>query len=277
LKEIKMKKILYLLLAAIMLVGIVAACGDDAPAPAATPAGDTETAAPADGERQTINVWSFTDEIPYAAQRFTELNPDFPYDINITIIATDGGAYQTALDQALIAGGASAPDIYTAEASFVLKYTQGEASSWAKPYRDFGIDIDSRIRQAEIATYIVDLGTNPDGDVVALAFQNTGSGLIYRRSIAIEVWGTDDPAEIANITGPGWDKYLAAAAELHAAGFAIASGEGDLWQVIRNTATQPYVVDGRLHLDPMREVYFDVAKAVIEGVFTNRSPSWNDP
>ena len=79
----------------------------------------------------TINVWSFTDEVPRMLERYKELNPDFPHDFNVTIIATTDGAYQPALDQALLSGGSEAPDIFTAEAAFVLKYTQGDAANLA--------------------------------------------------------------------------------------------------------------------------------------------------
>ena len=100
--------------------------------------------------------------------------------INPTIIATTDGAYQPALDQALAAGGADAPDIYCAEAAFVLKYTQGEAASYAASYADLGIDIDSKLSESEIAQYSVDIGTNPDGNVVGLGYQATGGCFIYR-------------------------------------------------------------------------------------------------
>ena len=251
-----MKKLLLVLLAVFVLIGF-SSCGD--------------------GGKNVINVWSFTDEIPNALLRFKEMNPEFPYDFNITIIATTEGAYQPALDQALVGGGRRAPDIFTAEAAFVLKYTQGEVSSFALPYKDLGIDIDNQLRASQIATYIYELGTRPsDNQVVGLGFQNTGSGLIYRRSIAKEVFGTDDPAVISNIVGPGWDKYLAAAAQLKAKGYSIASGEGDIWQVMRNTATQSYVVDGKLYLDPAREAFLDVAKSLYDNDYTNRTGAWSD-
>jgi len=253
-----MKKSLLLLLA-LVIVGGVFLIGCDS------------------GSKTTINVWSFTDEVPNALLRFKEMNPSFPYDFNITIIATTEGAYQPALDQALAGGGRRAPDLFTAEAAFVLKYTQGEFSNYALPYRDLGINIDSQLRAAQIATYIYQLGTRPtDNQVVGLAFQNTGSGLIYRRSIARDVFGTDNPEAIAGIVGPGWDKYLAAGAALREKGYSIAAGEGDIWQVMRNVATRPYVVDGRLYLDPAREQFLDVAKALYDNDLTNRVNAWSD-
>lgn len=145
--------------------------------------------------KKVINVWSFTDEVPNMIERYKELHPEFDYEIKTTIIATTDGAYQPALDQALIGGGADAPDIYTAEAAFVLKYTQGDAKQYAATYKDLGIDVDRLVKEADIAQYTIDIGTNERG-LVGLGYQATGGAFIYRRSIAKDVWGTDDPQVI---------------------------------------------------------------------------------
>ena len=107
-----------------------AADAGDSGSEAEAPAADSGSA----GGSGTINVWAFTDEVPGMIEKYIEAHPDFGYDINTTIIATTDGAYQPALDQALAAGGAEAPDLYCAEAAFVLKYTQGDASGYAMPY-----------------------------------------------------------------------------------------------------------------------------------------------
>ncbi|HZJ89009.1 MAG TPA: carbohydrate ABC transporter substrate-binding protein, partial [Sphaerochaeta sp.] len=103
--------------------------------------------------KKVINLWSFTDEVPNMMKKFKELNPDFDYEFETTIIATTDGAYMPALDQALAGGGANAPDIYCAEAAFVLKYTQGDAAHFAAPYKDLGINVDAKLREADIAAY----------------------------------------------------------------------------------------------------------------------------
>ena len=209
------------------------------------------------GGANTINVWAFTDEVPGMIEKYIETHPDFGYDINTTIIATTDGAYQPALDQALAAGGAEAPDIYCAEAAFVLKYTQGDASQYAMPYADMGIDVDAALKAADIAQYTVDIGTNQDGKLVGLGYQATGGAFIYRRSIAQDVWGTDDPAEIAKKIGPGWDQFFAAAEELKAKGYGIVSGDGDIWHAVENSSETGWIVDGKLNIDPKREEFLD--------------------
>ena len=225
---------------------------------------------------KVINVYAFTDEVPKMLEKFKEFNPDFPYEIKTTIIATTEGAYQPALDQALSSGGADAPDIYCAEAAFVLKYTQGEAAKYAASYKDLGIDVENKIKEADIAQYTVDIGTNPDGNVVGLGYQATGGAFIYRRSIAKDVWGTDDPEVIKTKIGPGWDKFYAAAEELKAKGYGIVSGDGDIWHAVENSSDKGWVVDGKLTIDPKREEFLDLSKKLKDNGYHNDTQDWQD-
>lgn len=225
---------------------------------------------------KVINVWSFTDEVPKMLEKYKELHPDFDYQIKSTIIATTDGAYQPALDQALVSGGADAPDIYCAESAFVLKYTQGDAAQFAAPYKSLGISVDSLLKKADIAQYTVDIGTNKSGELVGLGYQATGGALIYRRSIAKAVWGTDDPAVIKTKVGPGWEKFFQAAAELKAKGYGILSGDGDIWHAIEGASEKGWIVDGKLYLDPDREAFLDMAKMLRDKGYHNDTRDWTD-
>ena len=80
-----------------------------------------------------------------------------------------------------------APDIYVAEAAFILKYAQGDAHQFAAPYKEL-VSIDRLLEEAEIAPYTVEIGTNPAGQLVALGYQATGGAFIYRRSLAEQTW-----------------------------------------------------------------------------------------
>ncbi len=279
-----MKRFLSLALSLILVLSL-AGCGSQSTSGAAEPAAPAAEAPAAEAEApaaevadgdNVINVYSFTDEVPGMIDKFIATHPDFPYTMKSTIIATTDGAYQPALDQALVAGGADAPDIYCAEAAFVLKYTQGEASQYAAAYKDLGIDVDNEVKAADIAQYTVDIGTNPNGDLVALGYQATGGAFIYRRSIAKDVWGTDDPAEIGKKIGPGWDKFFAAADELKAKGYGIVSGDGDVWHAVENSSPQGWVVDGALNIDPKREEFLDISKKLKDGDLHNDTQDWQD-
>lgn len=226
--------------------------------------------------KKVINLWSFTDEVPNMMKKFKELNPDFDYEFETTIIATTDGAYMPALDQALAGGGANAPDIYCAEAAFVLKYTQGDAAHFAAPYKDLGINVDAKLREADIAAYTVDIGSNDAGDLVGLGYQATGGAFIYRRSIAKDVWGTDDPAFVTSKVGPGWDRFFSAAEDLARKGYAIISGDGDIWHAIEGSSEEGWIVDDKLFIDPSREEFLDMAKMMLEKGYTNDTQDWSD-
>ncbi|NLW11809.1 MAG: ABC transporter substrate-binding protein [Clostridiaceae bacterium] len=283
-----MKKALSLLLALVLVIGL-AACGGgtDTTTTTAAPAdnGETTTAAPEEtttapsGDKEKINLYAFTDEVPGMIQRYLDFNPEVAekYELNATIIATTDGAYQPALDQALAGGGADAPDIYCAEAAFILKYSQGDAYQFAMPYEDLGIDVAAKLEEADIAQYTVDIGTNPDGKLVGLGYQATGGAFIYRRSLAEQVWGTDDPAEISKKVGPGWDTFFAAAEEMAAEGISMVSGDGDVWHAVENSSEKGWVVDGKLNLDPNREEFLDIAKTLKDKGFMNETTDWQDP
>ena len=229
------------------------------------------------GAEDVINLYAFTDEVPTMLQHYIDTHPEFGYKLNTTIIATTDGLYQPALDQALTAGGADAPDIYCAEAAFILKYAQGDMASYAAAYDDLGIDTAAAIKAADIAQYTVDIGTRPaDGKVVGLGYQATGGAFIYRRSIAKDVWGTDDPAVIATKIGPGWDKFFEAAEELKAKGYGIVSGDGDIWHAIENSSEKGWIVDGELYIDPAREAFLDMSKKLKDNGYHNDTTDWSD-
>ncbi len=227
----------------------------------------------------TINLWAFTDEVPKMVEKYVEANPDFGYEIKTTIIDTTNGEYQPALDQTLANGDDDSPDIYCAEAAFVLKYTKGDAASYAASYKELGIDVDNKIKEADIAQYSVDIGTNPDGEVVALGYQATGGCFMYRRSIAKDTFGTDDPAEIAELIGAGsgnWDKFFDAAESLKQKGYSIVSGDGDIWHAVENSSNSGWIVDGKLTIDSKREEFLDLSKRLVENDYCNGTVDWEE-
>lgn len=273
------KKLFSVLLCASMIVTLFAGCGGGGQETTGDAAGTEVASGTTDSGKEKLRVMSFTDEVPNMIQKYIDTHPDFPYELETVIVATTDGLYQPALDQALAAGGDEAPDIYCAEAAFILKYAQGDASGYAAPYADLGIDVDAAIANADIAQYTIDIGTNTDGQLVALGYQATGGAFIYRRSVAIDTWGTDDPAVVAEKIGGGtgsWDQFFAAAEELKAKGYGIISGDGDLWHAVENSSDQGWIVDGKLNIDPKREAFLDLSKTLKDNGYHNDTQDWQD-
>ncbi len=240
--------------------------------------GAAEAGAPA--KKTVLNVMSFTDEVPKMITRYFELHPEeaAKYEMNTTIIATTDGLYQPALDEKLAQGGADAPDIYCAEAAFVLKYAQGDASQYAATYKSLGIDVDKLVKEAQIAQYTIDIGSR-NGELVGLGYQATGGAFIYNRSVAKDAFGSDDPKVVAEKIGAGtqsWDKFFEAAAALRAKGYAIVSGDGDIWHAIENSSDKGWIVDGKLYIDPKREAFLDLSKKLKDNDYHNDTQDWQE-
>ena len=229
-------------------------------------------------EKEVINVMAFTDEVPSMVQKYLDMHPDLNFEMKETIVATTNQEYQPALDEML--KGDNAPDLYALEAAFVLKYTQGDAAGFAATYDDLGIETSKRLAESKIATYASEVGTRPsDSKVVALPYQAAGGCFLYRRSIAKDVWGTDDPAEISKKIGGGsqtWDQFWVAAAELKAKGYGIISGDGDIWHAIENSSDSAWIVDGKLNIDPKREALLDISKMLKDNDWHNETQDWQD-
>ncbi|MBO4640560.1 MAG: carbohydrate ABC transporter substrate-binding protein [Treponema sp.] len=224
----------------------------------------------------TINLWAFTDEVPGMVEKYLANNPSVNAKLNTTIIATTDGAYQPALNEALKNGEV---DLYAAEAAFILKYSKGDMSEFAAPYKDFGIKIDKAIKDADIASYTVDIGSNEKGQVVGLGYQATGGCFIYNRSVAKKVFGSDDPKTVQAAIGGGsqsWDKFWDAAKKCADNGVAIVSGDGDIWHAIENSSDKGWIVDDQLYLDPKREAFLDVSKNLTDNGWSNKTQDWTD-
>ncbi len=301
-----MKKIVASILCFTLCAGMIAGCDDKKETTKATEGTqstqsesqtDTESQADTESEGEStvktdttavlsmgtgdiaINVYAMSNEVPGMIEEFFKRNPDMASKYKVTALVSnnDGNGYETKLNAALSAGGDIAPDLYVAEADYILPYTQGDLSSFAAPYSSFIDGVDGKITEADIAKYTVELGTNTSGELVALCYQCTGGAMIYSAKIAKEVFGGDDAATVEAAIGAGsgsWDKFIEAAGKLKEKGYATVSALGDLWNVCEKAAQTPWVVDGALKIDPQREKYLDLCKTFIENDYTNDASAW---
>lgn len=151
-------------------VMVLAACGN----------GEDEEATAEDGD-QTLTIWSFTDELEYAIEEFKERNPEV--EVDFTIVPTED--YMTRI-RPVLQSGVNAPDVFTGEAAFVRELV--EAGYW-EPLDQEPYDPDL----SEMYSYVPQIGTDSDGVLRAISWQTTPGATFYRRSIAEEYLGTDDP------------------------------------------------------------------------------------
>lgn len=233
-------------------------------------------------EEKVIRVMDYTDELLTLVQTYLDMHPELGYTVEMAYPhwATANYVYDELLEDMLTGEYEVTPDIYALEAADVGTFIKGSMASYASTYDELGIPTDQMIWESRIAPYAVEVGTRPsDGAVVALSYTSDAGGFVYRRSIAKEVWGTDDPAVIQEKIGGcsgSWDAFWNAAEELKQKGYAIVSGDGDLWYAMKNSTDTGWIVDGELYLSPEREAFLDVSKRITDNDYSNGTVEWTD-
>ena len=190
-------KRLFGFLAVLMAMSLVlGACGTPAETPTATEPPAAEV--PAAGEKTVLNVWSFTNEILTMAVAFEKTHPNV--DVVYTMIPMTNGEYQTKLLATI--GTADVPDVVALEAAFVKSYVESDFLA------DIG-DLQKYAEELKVYPFVYEVGMH-EGVHKAYSYQATPGALFYRRSLAKEYFGTDDPVQMQEILGD-FDKYIEAA------------------------------------------------------------------
>ena len=257
-----MKKTLALALVLLMVVSIFAGCTAK-PAPVPT----TGTPEPAPTETPKIlKVWSFTDEVRTMSLAFQEKFPNVT--VEYTMIPMTNGEFQTKLKSALQSG--EVPDVISLEASFVREYVES----------DFLADVSDLLPVAKelgVYQFTIDIGTY-EGITKAFSYQATPGAMFYRRSLAKEYFGTDDPVAIQELV-TGMDKFEAAAKvvkEKSKGNTYMVGSAGDFTNLFFANRQAPWVVDGKLTIDPMVDQLFETAKSFRQNGYEAQANQWQE-
>ena len=273
-----MKKALTLILALTMVLALCA-CGQSAPAateapattaaaaPAATEAPATEATA---SEGKVFNIYAWNEEF----KGFFEKYYTVPEGVTVNWIITpsDGGAYQEKLDQALQAQSTASNDdkidLFLAEADYIQKYTDSDYTQDVKPLgvTDF----------SNAYAYTVQTASDANGTVKGVSFQCCPAALIYRRSIAKDVLGTDDPAEVQAALSD-WSKFNDVAAQAKDKGYYMTASESATYRVFSNNVASPWVDENNnLQIDDAIKTWMTQAKEFSDKGYTQTCDIWSD-
>ncbi|HWQ79344.1 MAG TPA: hypothetical protein VN381_11030 [Anaerovoracaceae bacterium] len=270
-KMMTVKKLLALILTITMLVTL-AACGGGEPA-----SGTGEEAAEPAAEEQgkVFNIYCWNEEFQ---SRFTEyfekpgLIPD-GVEVKFIITPNQDNAYQNALDEALLKQESAAPDdridIFLFEADNALKYVN----------TDYTLDVinDIGLTEADLSEqyqYTKDIVTDSNGVLKGASWQATPGLFAYRRSIAKDVLGTDDPVQVQTALSD-WDKFDAVAAQAAAKGYKMLSGYDDSFRTFTNNVSQPWVDSNKkIVIDPNIMRWVDQTKLYTDKSYNNKTTLW---
>ena len=215
-----MKKMIAILLAALMLLAVVG-CAKQESKPAAE-------------QGKVFNIYAWNEEFKGFFEKYYKVPEGVK--VNWIINPSDNGVYQQKLDEALLNQDKAAADdkidMFLAEADYIGKYVDS----------DYTMDVSSfGYKNADtMYEYTIKAASDSKGVCKGVSFQCCPAAVIYRKSIAKDVLGTDDPAGVqAQIDS--WEKFDAVAAKAKEKGYYMTASFAETYRTFSNNVTGPWV------------------------------------
>lgn len=195
-------------IAALLVVSMLSGCtpssGGTTPAPSADSSAPASTAssasaesAPAPAANSKINIWCW-DKSDSRAEMHDLFTKDTGIAVELTAVESKD---MTQKLQTTLAAGGEMPDIAWLEATFRGKLLS--LNIWEDITKDpYNFD------KGNVLDYLIPLETSEDGRYVGPECPSV-AGMAYKRDLAKEYFGTDDPAELEKMF-PDWNSFMKA-------------------------------------------------------------------
>jgi hypothetical protein len=283
----RMKSLISMMLAAAMIFSLTA-CGSSDTGSSGSEA-DTQAAAEAESAAtdggKVLNIWCWNDEFQ---SRFNAYYPEVKEVaedkstttlndgtvVKWTINPNENNNYQNKLDEALLnqesADADDKIDIFLVEADYALKYVDS----------DYTLDVQNVIglTDEDLSSqyqYTKDIVTDSDGAIKGTTWQATPGLFAYRRSIAKDVLGTDDPDEVQAALSD-WDKFNEVAEKASEKGYKMLSGYDDSYRTFSNNVSAPWVEGTTVQVDENLMNWVEQTKEFTDKGYNNKTSLWDD-
>lgn len=279
------KRYISLLLTAALAAGTLAGCGDSAGS--GTNGGSSNSENSGGGSTQegkVINIYSWNNEFSERLQAVYPEVKETSSDGTVTTL-NDGteihwiinpnqdGVYQQKLDEALLNQASAADDdkvdIFLSETDYVNKYTDADADA-AMPLTDLGIDPDVDLADQYDFTKVT--ASDVNGVQRGSTWQCCPGLLVYRRDIAKEVFGTDDPEKVGEKV-KDWETMEKTAEELKAKGYFTFSSYADTFRLFSNSISEPWVASGETTIKVDQKImdWIDMSKKWLDAGYLDKT------
>ncbi len=270
-------KALVVLALAFAMVFTMAGCGGGSE-------GGSEGGGEASEGGKVLNIWCWNDEFQ---SRFNDYYPEVKEvaedkstttlndgtTVKWTINPNEGNNYQDKLDEALLKQADAADDdkidIFLVEADYALKYVDADVTMDVK---DLGLTDDDMAQQYQ---YTKDIVTDSNGAQKGTTWQATPGLFAYRRSIAKDVLGTDDPEQVQEALAD-WAKFDEVAAKASEKGYKMLSGYDDAYRTFSNNVAAPWVDGDTVKVDENIVKWIDQTKDYTDKGYNNKTSLWDE-
>ena len=267
----KAKRLLSLGIMTVLVLSLLAGCGGDSGTKSETAEGNAEevqdaqeasdVSGSAGGDAETITMWGWNagdiEKIFAAYKEKTGANVELDY---VTVQQEE--SFQKL--QTTISAGLDLPDIVPSEVG--QRGTMLSLDIWEDLSQDpYNFDT------SWIFPYQVPLCSNERGELVALPWDVSTAALAYKRPLALEYLGTEDPDELSAMF-PDWETFMEKGIEVKEASggkiFMFASLT-NVKQIMDGQNPQPIVQDGTLDMTSIKETLGWMIKFRDAGIVDN--------
>ena len=289
-----MKKYFAVMLTVVLLMSLAEGCGssgsgDQTAGTEATETGaaqssaaDTSSGSEAEAEEtpevKAFNIYSIGEDFKNRVQDFypgyeaAGENSGMIGDVPVVWhIYTDASEYRDVLDEKLESGTDQdeGVDLFVVEETYLRDYVESAAS----------MDVIGEVglTQEDLSDqflYTQQMATDADGKLKAVSWQAAPGVFAYRRSIAREVLGTDDPEKVQEAVAD-WEAFADTAEAVKEAGYYMLSGYEDAYRVYADNVTSAWVENGALNIDPHLEDWAVQTREFAEKGYTHGTEQWS--
>lgn len=190
-------------------------------------------------------------------------------------IASDSGenyseVLSDALDNRSDASGDDRIDLFLADADDVGEYTGNDSTLNLKD--DIGLTQDELSDQY---SYTQTLGSDGGGNLKAVTWQADPGVLVYKKSIASDVLGTDDPDKVQDAVSD-WNTFADTAGKMKEKGYKMISGTDDTYRAYAGAMSGSWVQDGKIVIDQNLSDWAAQMKAFKDKEYTGSTTIWSD-
>jgi cellobiose transport system substrate-binding protein len=258
-KYMQFKKIVVAMMAIVVLVSL-AACSKREESPASSESASGAGFGMADPESYsgTISMWSHTSAQPnFMIEHYNAVYPNVTVEFDVI----PGTEHQQKV-QTAVASGVDVPDIFTTKTDFITMIAASD-----RYYDDLlGEPYNATHLAENLAAYTVEVGSDENGALRGVTWQCPVGAIYYRRSLAKEYFGTDDPQEISDLfSSLGSIVDVARDLNERSGGEVKLIGSYDQLRGLYNSSLErPFVVGNEINLDPALIEYFETAKTLYD-------------
>ncbi|MDR0885550.1 MAG: ABC transporter substrate-binding protein [Clostridiales Family XIII bacterium] len=263
-KKATFKRCIAMALSLMLVVSVLAGCGSKK---------EESSGESTSNGGKVINIYSWNETVKETYEAtYGKTHPDVK--VNWVITPTEGNAYQNKLDQDLPnqdkAKADDKIDIFCLEADYILKYVDTEYTLDLQ--KDLGLTDEDLSEQYE---YTKEVATDSKGALKGTSYEANPGVFVYRRSIAKDVLGTDDPDEVQKAL-EDWTKFGDVAEQASAKGYKMLSGYDDSFRTFGNNVKAPWVNENdEIVVDDAIDEWIDQTKDFTDKGYNNKTQLWS--